>query len=433
MKILIANYRYFISSGPERYLFNITDRLERDGHAVYPFSIGYRQNVETPFSRYFVPPIGEEDEVYFDQHRNSLSAMPRTLSRLFYSREVEHAVMRMAEEVQPDIAYVLYFLRKLSPSLLVGLKKRGLPIVARISDYGLFCAEHHCLREGEPCTLCVGGNLLHSVAHRCVKGSRAISLLDAAASYFHRSRGFFDLIDAFVVTNEFMRSMLIRAGFPPERLHTIATFTDLERFRPGEPPAAAPLLYLGRLDPPKGVHVLIEAMAHLAQAGRAQPSLVIAGAGHDPRYVEQLKARVSEAGLGARITFLGEVTGETVPALYRGALATVIPALWYENLPNVAVESLASGVPVIASRIGSLADTIHDGLDGLHFTPGDPQALADAITRIAADPALRARLGAGARQTALDQHAPEKHVESLMQVFETLLAPQSVLRPLVPA
>src|SRR5258708_16893475 len=176
MKVLIANHRYFVSSGPERYMFNIIDRLERAGHQVMPFSVRYAQNAETPYAKYFVPSLGNADQVYFDEHRSSLAALPRTLGRLFYSAEVERAVARMAEDTQPDVAYVLYYLRKLSPAILVGLKKRKIPIVARLSDYGMFCAEHHCLRDNHPCTLCLDGSVLHSVRHKCVKDSRLLSL-----------------------------------------------------------------------------------------------------------------------------------------------------------------------------------------------------------------------------------------------------------------
>ena len=66
MKILLVNYRYFISGGPEKYMFNIKNVLEENGHEVIPFSIRSNKNVETEYSRYFVEPIGSRDAVYFD-------------------------------------------------------------------------------------------------------------------------------------------------------------------------------------------------------------------------------------------------------------------------------------------------------------------------------------------------------------------------------
>ena len=424
MKILIANYRYFISSGPERYLFNISDKLEAAGHTMMPFSIHYAKNAPTPYSRYFVSPIGGLDAVYFDQHPKTVGALYKGLSRTVYSREVEQAARRMAIETKPDIAYVLYYLRKLSPSLLVGLKSANLPIVVRISDYGMFCPEHHLLRDDAPCTLCQEGSILNSVRHKCVKGSRLLSAIDAAATLFHRWRGYFDLIDRFVTTNEFMSEMMVKAGFPASRITCIPTFANLTTFSPGEGTAERSyLLYVGRLDKPKGVHVLIDAMAKLAKArGSRVPRLRVAGSAHSQDYADALMRRVKEAGLADHIVFEGNVEGAKIPELMRGAIACVMPAIWYENLPNSVVESLACGCPVIASDLGSLSYTVTHDHDGLLFRPGDAGDLAEKIGRIIDHPDLRSRLAEGARQTAVSRHAPEGHVAKLTGLFEDALS-----------
>ncbi|MGD9811048.1 MAG: hypothetical protein AB7U35_06885, partial [Sphingobium sp.] len=266
MRILISNYRYFVSSGPERYLFNLKPRLEARGHEVMPLSVRYSQNVPSDYSRYFVSPIAGEDEVFFDQHRKSIGTVAKGISRLFYSTEVRQAAYRMATETRPDIAYVLYYLRKMSPSLLVGLKQAGLPIVVRISDFGMMCGEHHMLREDAPCTECLDLGIGAQVRNRCIKGSLPISLLDAAATTFHRWRGYFDLVDRFVTTNEFMSEMMVRAGFSPERITCIPTFADGDRFSPASEIADPPyFFYAGRLDRPKGIHILLEAVALLRE------------------------------------------------------------------------------------------------------------------------------------------------------------------------
>ncbi|HVY83770.1 MAG TPA: glycosyltransferase family 4 protein [Caulobacterales bacterium] len=426
MRVLIANYRYFVSSGPERYLFNLKRRLDEAGHDVAPFSVRYARNEATPYDRFFVSPLGGEDDVYFDQHKSSPGALGRTLARLFYSHEVERAIGRMADAFRPDVAYILYYLRKLSPALLVGLKKRGVPIVVRLSDYGMFCPEHHCLRDSAPCTACLDDRSA-SVRYGCVKGSRAISTLDAAATAFHHWRGYFDLIDAFVVTNSFMREMMIRAGVAAARLHCIPTFTDTDAFAP---PATELkqnyLLCLGRLDPPKGIDVLIDAMALLkGRLGGRTPQLKIVGAGHQRRYVERLHAAVVERGLSDVVYFHGEARADETADLFRGAMATIIPALWFENLPNSLIESMACGTPVIASNIGSLAASVRDDVDGLLAAPGDAADFAAKLDRLIGDDALRRRLGAGARQAALTRFSGAAHVAQLLNLFAAVGAPRA--------
>lgn len=424
VRVLLANYRYFVSSGPERYLFNVKARLEASGHRVAPFSVRYARNEPTAYDRYFVSPLGGADEVYFDEHKNSPSALGKTLARLFYSKEVERSVEGLSAEFQPDIAYVLYYLRKMSPSVLVGLKKSNVPIVVRLSDYGMFCPEHHCLRDQKPCTLCLGGDLLPSVRYGCVKGSVAISALDAAATLFHRNRGYFDLIDQFVTTNPFMTDMMIQAGYPAEKLTCIPTFADIDAFRPAKDAPASPayIAFVGRLDPAKGVHVLIEAMALLRRSHAAPPRLKIAGVEHDPDYAKALRDQVQASDLAGLVDFLGPLAAGDVAELVRGAQALVLPALWFENLPNTVLEGFACGTPVIASDIGSLSQTVIPGVNGLLAPPGSVAILAERIAQVIDDPAARAEMAEGARRTAETTYSPAGHMAALEGLFERLIA-----------
>ncbi len=110
MKICLIDYRYFVSSGPERYMFAVKRLLEERGHEVIPFSVRYRQNEPSPWERYFVSPIAGDDEVVFRQHSWSISSVRRALERAFYSREVYDALSRELRDTRPDVAYVLKFL-----------------------------------------------------------------------------------------------------------------------------------------------------------------------------------------------------------------------------------------------------------------------------------------------------------------------------------
>ena len=83
MKILLVNYRYFISGGPEKYMFNIKKMLEDNGHEVIPFSIHSNKNVKTKYSKYFVEPIGGRDATYFDEVKKHLNLFGRCLHEVF--------------------------------------------------------------------------------------------------------------------------------------------------------------------------------------------------------------------------------------------------------------------------------------------------------------------------------------------------------------
>lgn len=107
MRILIVNYRYFISGGPEKYMFNIKKMLEDNGHEVIPFSIHSNKNVETEYSKYFVEPIGGRDTTYFDEVKKTPKSIWQLLTRSIYSREVEKALKKEINDVKPDLVYII--------------------------------------------------------------------------------------------------------------------------------------------------------------------------------------------------------------------------------------------------------------------------------------------------------------------------------------
>jgi glycosyltransferase involved in cell wall biosynthesis len=420
MKIILANYRYFISGGPERYLFNLQTQLRKREHEIIPFSIDYAYNHPTPYNKYFVSPIGEREQIYYDQHDKSPSTFMKTISRLFYSNEVEKAVCRLVEETSPDIAYVLHYLRKLSPSLLVGLKKKGLPVIVRLSDYMMLCPQAHFLRNDVSCTLCMPDKFFPSLRHKCVKGSQAASLLNLLATWYHHKKHFFDLIDSFVCTNQFMYSMMVKAGYSEKRLTCIPTFTDLDHFQPD--PSGEKydyFIYVGRITPIKGLHVLLEAMGKLSKSKLRSTQLKIVGTG-DQEYLNQCKNIVLSLGLKQHVEFLGEISTDELPSLLNKALFSVIPSLWFENLPNSLLESYSCGTPVLASNIGSLAECVSEGKTGFLFEPRNVQDLTEKIEHCLSNSALLTNMGMLSRQEAETKYSPEKHIEALSQLFSTV-------------
>jgi glycosyltransferase involved in cell wall biosynthesis len=146
------------------------------------------------------------------------------------------------------------------------------------------------------------------------------------------------------------------------------------------------LLYLGRMDERKGVHVAVEALAHLPRA-----TLVIQGSG-DPGYVERLRGRAAELGVLDRIEF-SSAPRERLPEVYADADAVLFPVQWEEPWGLVPLEAMAVGRPVIASGTGGSAEYLRDGHNCLIYAPrGEPQELAGAVDRLAELRALRAHL-----------------------------------------
>ena len=423
MNILLVNYRYFISGGPERYMFNVSRELAKHGHTILPFSIHYTNNLPTSYAKYFVGPLGSRDEVYFDDQKMTLQTLISTLKRLFYAKDVEYAVSHMIQETKPHIAYVLHYLRKLSPALLVGIKKYNIPIVVRLSDFGLLCPQTHCLRDNSPCTLCVEGKIFPSVMYRCVKGSYPSSFLNAIATLYHLHKRYFDLIDTFVVTNKFMYAMMIRAGYNQERLELIPTFTDPITFSPSQNFKKKDyVIFAGRIESIKGVHILIDAFAQLKRFHHEHPvKLKITGNGSKV-YITWLKYKIATLGLENNIEFLGYVDSQQLSELLSQAIFSIVPSVCYENLPNAVLESFACGTPVLASDLGCLPDCVQDGVTGFIFRSGDSSDLAHKMELLLFDPSLAHTMAHNARNEALMCYTPARHIDRLIPLFERYIS-----------
>lgn len=212
--------------------------------------------------------------------------------------------------------------------------------------------------------------------------------------------------DAVITDSRWARDDIVRLlGLPAERVTVVPLAAD-RRFTP-QPPAeiarvrhtlglpAQMLLYVGTLEPRKGVDTLIEAWALLANRWPAA-RLVIAG--KKGWYTNELDALVQRLGLGARVQFTGYIADADLPALYAAAHAFSFPSR-YEGFGLPPLEAMACGTPVIVSNASSLPEVVGDA--GLLVPPDDVAALAAAIERIFAAPDLRAELAQrGATQAA---------------------------------
>ncbi len=210
------------------------------------------------------------------------------------------------------------------------------------------------------------------------------------------------------------------------QVHVIPHGVDLRRFHPRPFPLAdlraepLRLLAVGRLVPKKGFDVLIAAAARLSFPFR----LEIVGDGPERG---RLAALIAEAGLADRVLLRGATTHAALPATYAGAHVVVVPSVVdrmgdRDGLPNVLLEALASGRPVVATDAGAISSAITCGQTGILAPPGDPAALAAALETLARRPALRERLAHGGRKHVEATFALERCTRRLQQLLESVYA-----------
>jgi D-inositol-3-phosphate glycosyltransferase len=224
------------------------------------------------------------------------------------------------------------------------------------------------------------------------------------------------LADGLIAANPDERADLIwRMNVPTEKVCTIPPGVDLQLFQPqpqadararlGLPTDESVVLFVGRIDPIKGIDTLVDAAQLLLASERlAQPpTFVVVGGDLDDDGapigpLAEVAAAIVERGVAAHFRLVGSQPQNELPIFYSAADVVAVPSR-YESFGLVAVEALACGTPVVASRAGGLRYTIDEGVSGLLVKPQSPAALADGLATVLGDDALRDYLAANARRS----------------------------------
>lgn len=411
MRILLVNYRYFISGGPEKYMFNIKKMLEDNGHEVIPFSIHSNKNVETKYSKYFVEPIGSRNATYFDEVKKTPKSIWQMLTRSVYSVEVENAIKKEIRDVKPDLVYIIHFVNKLSPSVICGAKKMGIPVVLRLSDYFLLCPRFDFMYNKKPCEDCLTKGYMSCIKKKCVKGSLFASVIRVFSMKVHSIMKIYRNVDAFITPSEFLRKKLIENGFEEKKIVCIPTFTA-SKSEIGEQKIGGYGLYFGRITEEKGVDTVVKAYEMM-------PNREVKIMGDDTtEEAVKLKNYIKQKNI-KNIEFVGFKSGEELEKIIKDARFVLIPSIWYDNLPNTALEAFQYSKPVIASNIGSLPELVIDGVNGYLFEPSNVKELCRKVTLLDDDTVVQ-KMGIASRKRLEDRFSPSTHYKNLMKVFNSV-------------
>jgi glycosyltransferase involved in cell wall biosynthesis len=231
------------------------------------------------------------------------------------------------------------------------------------------------------------------------------------------------LFDRFLAVSRYSAAQL---GVPPSRTRIVYGGVDTARHRPDPEVRRAGVLFVGRLTPHKGIDVLIRALPPDARL------TVVGTEGHDPRLPERDYPRLLRALAADRpVEFLGAIDDDELANRYRTAAVLVIPSVertYYgrrvvvsELLGLVALEAMASGTPVIASRVGGLPEIVEDGVTGYIVPPGDVASLRGRITELIGDPAAAARLGTNAHKRVVAELSWDRCAQRCLEAYRQLL------------
>lgn len=382
-RVLVVHNAYQHRGGEDTVVESEIALLRAHGHAVETYT---RSN----------------DEV---AGMSSLAMARQTL----WSDRTPHDLAALVGRFRPDVIHTHNTFPLISPSLYWAAARAGVPLVQTLHNFRLMCLNALFLREGRVCEDCMGHLPWRGVARACYRESRAASAVLAGMLTLHRGLGTYrNKVARYIALNEFCRGKFIEGGLPAERVVVKPNFVDWAEGRPHPDPLPGGeggrkgLLFVGRLSVEKGVATLAGAMARLPDA-----QLRVAGDGPEAGLLEGV----------AGVTRLGSLPVDAVREEMGLAAALVVPSIWHETFGMVAIEAFATGTPVVASRIGSLAALVREGQTGLLFEPGNARDLADKLAWALAHPDAMADMGRNARAQYEAEFSPEVNYRRLMEVY----------------
>lgn len=365
MRILLIDKYHRQYAGPQRLYFDTAKLLREQGHEVAFFAMDHPKNEPTTWSKYFVEQVD-----YEEANQLTLFQKLQVARNIIWNPSAKKKLEELILEFKPDVAHLFVTYHQLSPSIIWALKKHQVPMVMTICDYKLASPNYSLFVRGK---IWEHGSGVRCLVDRCVKDSFGKSLVCVLEQWIHRILGTYGQVGAYIGLSQFLIDTYKRLGFPydvqllPQPLIPLPDLTTALPEKTGKS-----FLYFGRFSSEKGITTLIRAFGEL----KDDETLSLVGFGPEE---EHLRALTKELGLEEVVRFLGPVYGEDLQVLLRAARAVVVPSEWYENTPYALLETLASGTPVIASRVGSLPERVRDGYNGFLFTPGDAHDLAEKI------------------------------------------------------
>ncbi len=382
MRILTA-HNFYLEPGGEDEVFRSEARLlEQRGHAVLRHSADNRATL--------------------DMTRLELAAAA------VWNRESCHQIASLMAEHHSQLVHFHNTFPLLSPACYQAARSRGAAVVQTLHNYRLLCPDALLARGAAPCESCLGRPLAWpGIVHGCYRHSRAASAVLAAMTAVHRAAGTWSqAVDVYVALTQFARARFIEGGLPAAKVVVKANFVWPD---PGMGTGTGGYaLFAGRLSEEKGLSTVSTAWTRL----NGKAPLKVAGDG-------PLAATLAGA---PGIEPLGRQTREAVLRLMQDAAFLVFPSVCYENLPMSILEAFACGLPVIASRLGSMAEVVEEGRTGLLFTPGDAEDLAAKVEWAASHPTELARMRREARAEFEARYTASRNYQALIEIYEQALA-----------
>lgn len=394
MKILqVHNYYPVIGGGEDSVVEEERSMLEQAGHTVVPFYMYTKERGWRDFA---------------------FSALCLIWNPVAYRR-----MRRILRAEQPDVVHCHNTFPLISPSVYWACAREGVPVAQTLHNYRMVCANGLFLRNGGVCEDCSGKAFAWpAIRHRCYRESFVGSVMLVLLQWIHRRLGTWQgKVDRYVALTGFAKSRFVESGvLPAEKVAVKPNFIDDPKVEGELVEKKKQAVFIGRLWPEKGCHVLVEAWikAFKQTPGLNGYELLIIGDGPGRKRAEELCA--GNPG-DFSIRFAGTMPRPGVLAELKASRFLVLPSIWYEGFPMTIVEAFACGVPIVSAKLGSMLSIIEEGKTGLFFEAGNTDALAEQINWAIAHEAELETMGCNARAEYDAKYTCKINCNQLLDIY----------------
>jgi len=431
------------NAGAEQYAYRTAQSLKRQGHAVKVVCIeSITQGELSPACTMDIYEGLPVHRLYFD-----IGQAPDEFEWSFRNPELGQWVKAFLERTQPEIVHINsgYLL---GGTVAEAAFESDIPTVLTLHDYWFMCPlitllgmdGRICAQPTLParCVWCavsqkrrfrwpdqsldsllgdvfVGLSQSRTLANAIGVTSR-LELITERRQYLKQ---ILERIDVVIAPSRFLVQKVAEYGFQPRRLVYLPFGLDKRNLSIAEPATRSTRLrigYLGQFAPHKGVHLLLSAFRKLARPPDSCELILHGNVSDGSPYGRRL---LRMARNDPDITFAGPYPNAQVGQVLDGLDVIVVPSVWYENRPTAILEAHATGTPVVAARLGGMAELIQHGENGLLFEPGSTKSLATELQRLLDEPALLPQLQAGIQPVP----SIEEETATLVSLYRSLLPP----------
>lgn len=387
---ILKIHNYYLQPGGEDTVFQAEiDLLRSRGHEVIEY-LEFNKNIES-MNKAFV-------------------ALQTVWSQASYNK-----IKKKIQEIKPDVVHFHNTFPLISPSAYYACHELNIPVVQTLDNQRLICPAASFYRDGKLCLDCLGKTLaLPGVLHACYHNSHSHTAVVASMLAFHRWLGTWQTkIDVYLCSTNFYRDLFVQAGFPISKIIVMPHFVQQRNHYDIKKTQENYALFVGRLDPEKGIKTLLEAWRRL------DFPLKIRGGG---RLDEFSREYVRQHGIN-NIEFVRRMDEVELSDLISNAQFLIMPSEgFYETFGMVIIEAYSRGIPVIASNIGVTSELVSDKQTGLLFESGNPNDLVEKAQWMWNHPDEVSAMGKNGFNKYKEQFTEEKCYKTLIEVYERLIA-----------